>query len=70
MAKSSTEKPKPRVIAKKKPSTPDPDGVVRVNFDINRADHIKLKIYAAKSGCSMADLLRAFVASLKMSGVK
>ncbi|MDR2444103.1 MAG: chromosome partitioning protein ParB [Deltaproteobacteria bacterium] len=46
------------------------DSVIRVNFDLTRSDHVKLKVYAAKSGCSMADLLRAFVASLKMSGVK
>jgi hypothetical protein len=69
MVKNS-EKPKARALRKKSGSPPDMDGVVRVNFDINRADHVKLKIYAAKSGCSMADLLRAFVASLKMSGVK
>lgn len=55
---------------KKKPAPADLEGVVRVNFDINRSDHIKLKIYAARSGCSMADLLRAFVASLKMGSVK
>jgi hypothetical protein len=69
MVKSVSEKSKTRV-PKRKPVPPDMDGIVRVNFDINRADHVKLKIYAAKSGCSMADLLRAFVANLKMSGVK
>jgi hypothetical protein len=56
--------------SKKQFSEADDDGVIRVNFDLNRSDHVKLKVYAAKSGCSMADLLRAFVASLKLSGVK
>ena len=61
--------------AKRKKVAPPPkrvldDGIIRVNFDLSRADHIKLKVYAAKSGCSMADLLRAFVSQLKMTGVK
>jgi hypothetical protein len=51
-------------------SKPLDDGIIRVNFDLSRADHVKLKVFAAKSGCSMADLLRAFVAQLKLTGVK
>ena len=70
MAKSNPGVNRTRVAKKKPAPAADFDGLVRVNFDINRADHNKLKIYAAKSGWSMADLLRAFVASLKMSGVK
>jgi hypothetical protein len=70
MPKASPETAKTRVVKRKTAAAPDMDGVVRVNFDINRSDHVKLKIYAAKSGCSMADLLRAFVNSLKMSGIK
>ena len=69
MVKLSLEKSKTRAT-KKKAAPPELDGVVRVNFDINRSDHVKLKIYAAKSGCSRAELPRAGVASLKMSGVK
>ena len=62
-------------VAKKKKPAPTPkraldDAIIRVNFDLSRADHVKLKVYAAKSGCSMADLLRAFVAQLKLTGVK
>jgi len=37
---------------------------VRVNFDLARDEHIKLKIYAAKAGKRIADVLREFVASL------
>jgi hypothetical protein len=48
------------------PSVP----LIRINFDISRAEHTKLKIYAAKKGCSMADLLRTFVAQIKLSNVK
>jgi hypothetical protein len=37
---------------------------VRVNFDLARDEHIKLKVYAAKAGKRIADVLREFVASL------
>jgi hypothetical protein len=37
---------------------------VRVNFDLARDEHIKLKIYATKAGKRIADVLREFVASL------
>ena len=38
---------------------------VRVNFDLARDEHIKLKVYAAKAGKGIADVLREFVATLK-----
>jgi hypothetical protein len=38
---------------------------VRVNFDLARDEHIKLKIYAAKAGKRIADVLREFVATLE-----
>jgi hypothetical protein len=38
---------------------------VRVNFDLARDEHIKLKIYAAKAGKRIADILREFVATLE-----
>ena len=38
---------------------------VRVNFDLARDEHIKLKIYAAKAGKPIADVLREFVATLE-----
>jgi hypothetical protein len=44
--------------------------LIRVNFDISRAEHTKLKIYAAKLGVSMADILRSFVTKIKLSNVK
>jgi plasmid stability protein len=37
---------------------------VRVNFDLDRAEHMKLKIYAAKTGRSIADILRDLVSSI------
>ena len=37
---------------------------VRVNFDLSRAEHTKLKIHAAKAGKSIADVLREFVTQL------
>jgi hypothetical protein len=70
MSKFNPENAKARAIKRKPAPSPEVDGVVRVNFDINRSDHVKLKIFAAKSGCSMADLLRAFVGSLKLSSIK
>jgi hypothetical protein len=38
---------------------------VRVNFDLNRDEHIKLKVYAARAGRSVADVLRDFVDGLE-----
>lgn len=37
---------------------------VRVNFDLDRDEHIRLKIHAAKAGKSVADVLRELVAKL------
>lgn len=37
---------------------------VRVNFDIDRADHTRLKIYAAKQGRTVKEVLTEFVAQL------
>jgi hypothetical protein len=38
---------------------------VRVNFDLAREEHIKLKIYAAKAGKPIADVLRELIATLE-----
>ena len=38
---------------------------VRVNFDLDREEHIKLKIYAAKAGKRVADVLRELIATLE-----
>jgi ParG len=38
---------------------------VRVNFDLARDEHIKLKIYAAKAGKRVADVLRELIATLE-----
>ena len=42
----------------------EPEKPVRVNFDLSRAEHTKLKIHAAKSGKSIADVMREFVTQL------
>ncbi len=42
----------------------DKPETVRVNFDLVREEHIKLKIYAAKAGKRIADVLREFIAHL------
>lgn len=38
---------------------------VRVNFDISREEHTKLKIYAVKQGKSISDILRAMISSIE-----
>ncbi len=42
----------------------DKTATVRVNFDLDRAEHIKLKIHAARAGRSVTDILRELVAGL------
>jgi|GEM_PF-1696323 len=38
---------------------------VRVNFDLDREEHIRLKIHAARAGKSIADVLRELVAEVE-----
>lgn len=42
----------------------DKSETVRVNFDLARDEHIKLKIYAARAGKPIADVLRELIANL------
>lgn len=42
----------------------DAGGMKRVNFELSAEQHAKLKIYAAKQGKSIKDLLTEYVASL------
>ena len=42
----------------------DKPDTVRVNFDLSRDEHTKLKVYAAKAHKPIADVLREFVAGL------
>jgi hypothetical protein len=42
----------------------DKSDTVRVNFDLDRAEHIKLKVYAAKAGKPIAEVLRELIAEL------
>ena len=39
----------------------DKAGTVRVNFDLDRAEHVKLKVHAARTGRSVAEVLRELV---------
>ncbi|HAV1900466.1 TPA: chromosome partitioning protein ParB [Enterobacter hormaechei subsp. steigerwaltii] len=45
-------------------SLADKGTTVRVNFDLGREQHIKLKVYATKQGKSVKDVLTDFVAQL------
>lgn len=45
-------------------SMADKPETVRVNFDLDREEHVKLKIYAAKQGKTVKELLTEYVASL------
>ncbi len=38
---------------------------VRVNFDLAREEHIKLKVHAAKAGKTVAEVLRELVAEIE-----
>ena len=42
----------------------DKQATIRVNFDLDRTEHRKLKIYAATTGRSITDILRELVRSL------
>jgi alkyl hydroperoxide reductase subunit AhpC len=42
----------------------DKSDTVRVNFDLDREEHIKLKIYAAKAGKRVSEVLRELIAGL------
>lgn len=45
-------------------SLSDDAGTKRVNFELSPAHHAKLKIYAAKQGKSIKELLTEYVAGL------
>ena len=45
-------------------SLADKGATVRVNFDLDRDQHIKLKVYATKRGKSVKEVLTDFVAQL------
>jgi hypothetical protein len=38
---------------------------VRVNFDLDRDEHIKLKIYAARNGKTVAEVLRDLISKIE-----
>jgi len=43
----------------------DKNQTVRVNFELDREEHIRLKVHAAKAGKTIADVLRELVATIK-----
>lgn len=43
----------------------DAKPTVRVNFDLPRDDHIKLKVYAAQQGKTVRQVLSDFIATLQ-----
>lgn len=45
-------------------SLSDKAATVRVNFDLDREQHIKLKLYATRNGKSIKDVLSEYVAQL------
>ena len=45
-------------------SLSDKAATVRVNFDLDRDQHIKLKLYATRHGKSIKDVLSEYVAQL------
>lgn len=42
----------------------DKSDAVRVNFMLPRDEHTKLKVYAAKTGRSITDIMRGFISSI------
>lgn len=45
-------------------SLADKAATVRVNFDLDREQHIKLKLYATKNGKSIKEVLSDYIAHL------
>jgi len=45
----------------------DKSATVRVNFDLSRDEHTKLKVYAAHRGQSLRQVLSGFIATLPSS---
>jgi hypothetical protein len=43
----------------------DKNQTVRVNFELDREEHIRLKVHAAKTGKTIADVLRELVATIE-----
>ena len=43
----------------------DKNQTVRVNFELDREEHIRLKVHAAKAGKTIADVLRELVATIE-----
>ncbi|MDE0680286.1 MAG: plasmid partition protein ParG [Gammaproteobacteria bacterium] len=57
-------RPSVRKAAQGRGQVQDAADTVRVNFDLAREEHIRLKIHAARTGRSVADILRELVARL------
>lgn len=62
--KMTAGRPSVRKSARDRALAADAADTVRVNFDLARAEHVRLKIHAARTGRSVADILRELVAGL------
>lgn len=60
----SAGRPSAKASATTLASLADKADTVRVNFDLERPAHTKLKVYAAKHGKTVKDLLKAYVENL------
>ena len=60
MQKKSTE-----LAAVPNANTPEPVVLVRINAQVTEAEHLKLKIYAAKNRTTISELLRKFIGTLE-----
>lgn len=45
-------------------SLADKGATVRVNFDLERKEHVRLKVLAARQGRTVADIMREMVSEL------
>ena len=57
-------RPSVRKAAQGRNGMADKADTVRVNFDLDRAAHTRLKVHAARTGQSVAEVLRELVAAI------
>ena len=63
--KMTAGRPSVRKAARDRTFMADPTDTVRVNFDLAREKHVRLKVHAARTGRSVADILRGLVDGLE-----
>jgi hypothetical protein len=60
----ATEQPDMTQAARNLVGLAEKSTTVRVNFEVDRETHTKLKVFAAQQGRSVSDILRDSIASL------